>query len=243
MLLAIDIGNSRIKVAVFEKDTEISNYSFLKEEAFKNFKKIFKNHPKINHAVSSSVGNLDTICHNYIKTKANLTEIDANTTFPFQNLYSTPKTLGVDRMVVTAGASLLYPNQNVLIIDCGTCITYDLLTNKNTYLGGAISPGLTMRYKSLHTYTAKLPLLEKSYPDSFIGNSTNQSIHSGIINGISNEIEGCISQYSLKFSDLTIILTGGDAIFLAKSLKSTIFVRSNFLLESLNKLFNYLEKN
>ena len=146
-------------------------------------------------------------------------------------------------MVVAAGAVLQYPSQNRLIIDAGTCITYDFVDKKDQYLGGAISPGVKIRYNSLHEYTAKLPLLEKKNIENFIGDSTENAIHSGIINGICYEIDGFISQYLLKNQDLTIILTGGDADFLAKRLKSTIFANSNFLLESLNLLSIYLHEN
>ena len=146
-------------------------------------------------------------------------------------------------MVVSAGAVLKYPNQNRLVIDAGTCITYDFIDEKDNYLGGAISPGIKIRYKSLNDYTANLPLLEKKEIEHYIGNSTENSIHSGIINGICHEIDGFISQYSLKNQDLTIILTGGDADFLAKRLKSTIFANSNFLLESLKTLSIYLNEN
>lgn len=244
MLLTIDIGNSRIKTAVFENNTLIDFSVFEKDSALNGFEKNFKKFSKIKNSISSSVSLLDENCKNFIQKNSTLVEVNHTLSFPFTNLYGTPTTLGIDRMVLMAGASLLFPNQNVLVIDNGTCVTYDFLHEKNQYFGGAISPGLRTRYKSLHTFTAKLPLLQNELPESFIGNSTNQSIHSGVVNGLTYEIEGFISQYSLKNKDLTIILTGGDADFLAKSLKSTIFVRSNFLLESLNALFNYLkEKN
>ncbi|MES2411176.1 MAG: type III pantothenate kinase, partial [Bacteroidota bacterium] len=107
------------------------------------------------------------------------------------------------------------------------------------YLGGAISPGIRLRYESLHQQTAKLPLLTKKYPDSFIGNSTQESIHSGVINGIASEIDGFIELYKSRYAKFIIILTGGDAEFLAIQLKNTIFANSNFLLESLNQTFQH----
>ena len=105
-----------------------------------------------------------------------LFQIDHQFSFPFQNLYTTPTTLGIDRMVLSAGASLLHPNENKLVIGAGTCITYDFVNSKNEYLGGAISPGIQMRYKSLNNYTSKLPLLEKEIPEDFIGDSTKNAI-------------------------------------------------------------------
>jgi type III pantothenate kinase len=132
-----------------------------------------------------------------------------------------------------------YPDNNVLIIDAGTCITYDFITNKNEYLGGAISPGIRMRYKGLNNLTANLPLLETKSPEDIIGSSTNSSIHSGVVNGVVNEIDGFINAYKEKYSYLTVILTGGDANFLSEQLKSSIFANSNFLLEGLNYILEF----
>ena len=239
MLLVIDIGNTKIKTAVFEQDKLLDKRSFDKNEALKIIEKIFQKFSKIKFSISSSVAKDNFELLGFLKSRTNFINIDHTSKFPFVNKYSTPKTLGVDRMVLMSGAVLLYPNKNILVIDCGTCITYDFLNVKGEYFGGAISPGLQMRYKALNTFTEKLPLLKNELPNDLIGNSTNESIYSGVVNGLLFEIEGFISQYSLKFQDLTIILTGGDTDFLAKSLKSTIFAHSNFLVESLNALFHY----
>ena len=243
MLLTIDVGNSRIKVAVFEHNKQVDFFIFETNEVLKNFKNIFQKYPNLQKIILSSVGKLDEEVVNFIKSQFQTEIIDHKSKFPFTNLYATPETLGIDRMVLAAGATLIYPNQNKLIIDAGTCITYDFVNAENQYLGGAISPGIKIRYKSLNNYTSKLPLLTLSEDFEIIGNSTKSAIHSGVINGVIFEIEGFISQYSLKNQDLTIILTGGDAEFLAKRLKSTIFANSNFLLESLNLLSLYTQKN
>ena len=243
MLLTIDVGNSRIKVAVFEHNKQLDFFIFEANEALKNFENIFEKYPNLQKIILSSVGKLDEEVVNFIKSQFQTEIIDHKSKFPFTNLYATPETLGIDRMVLAAGATLMYPNQNKLIIDAGTCITYDFVNAENQYLGGAISPGIKIRYKSLNNYTSKLPLLTLSEDFEIIGNSTKSAIHSGVINGVIFEIEGFISQYSLKNQDLTIILTGGDTDFLAKRLKSTIFANSNFLLESLNTLSIYLNEN
>ena len=242
MILTIDIGNSYIKCAVFEQNSIKEKYIFENLEPLKNFKKILKKFPKITGIAISSVGKLENEAYLYLKESLNFLEIDHKTPFPFKNLYETPTTLGIDRMVLSAGAVLLHPKSNKLIIDAGTCITYDFVDKNNNYHGGSISPGITLRYKSLHNYTEKLPLLEKQEVKSFIGKNTNDAIHTGIINGVINEIDGFIKQYLDTHEDLTIILTGGDADFLAKSLKNTIFANSNFLLESLNQLYTYCKK-
>jgi len=239
MLLAIDIGNSYIKCAVFEQNTLLQKFVFKQDNAQINFEIILKKHPKITKGVISSVANLDENTFSYLKENIELLQISNSTKFPFVNTYKTKETLGIDRLVLSAGAVLNFENQNRLIIDAGTCITYDYINSKNQYLGGAISPGLSLRYKCLNNYTAKLPLLENKEINYLIGKSTSESIYSGVINGLVNEIDGFITQYKELDKDLTIILTGGDADFLAKSIKNTIFANSNFLLESLNNLYTY----
>ena len=243
MLLTIDVGNSRIKVAVFEQNTQIELFVFESSQAKNKIENILLKYPTVVHSIVSSVGKLDEEVINLLKLHTKLQIINQKTNFPFTNLYATPLTLGIDRMVVAAGAVLSYPNQNRLVIDAGTCITYDFIDEHNNYLGGAISPGIKIRYKSLNDYTSKLPLLDAKDIQKFTGNSTEECIHSGIINGICHEIQGFISQYSHENQHLTIILTGGDTDFLAKRLKSTIFANSNFLLQSLNLLSKYLNEN
>ncbi|WP_333600496.1 type III pantothenate kinase [Flavobacterium sp.] len=242
MLLAIDVGNTRIKAAVFEANTLLEVIVFAKEELDLKVNFILQQYSKIKTIAVASVGNLEKKDFSAFENKAAIHYITHESKFPFQNLYATPTTLGIDRMVLSAGAVLQFPNQNRLIIDAGTCITYDFVDSTDHYLGGAISPGIRLRYESLHQFTAKLPLLTKSYPDNFIGNSTEESIHSGVVNGIIHEIDGFMEQYKTQYAKFIIILTGGDAEFLAKRLKNTIFANSNFLLESLNQTFQYNQK-
>lgn len=243
MILTIDVGNTNIKVAVFKQVNLIEKFVFQKNELKNNFKNILKKYQNCTNAVLSSVGKLEESDVLWLKSHFDLLEISYTSAFPFKNLYGSPKTLGVDRMVLAAGAVLLYPNQNVLIIDAGTCVTYDFVTRNSEYLGGAISPGLRLRYESLHNFTAKLPLLTKKIPLNFIGNTTDEAIHSGVVNGLCNEIEGFVSQYSVKNEQFTIILTGGDTNFLANRLKSIIFADENFLLKSLQQLYTYSLQN
>jgi type III pantothenate kinase len=242
MLLAIDVGNTRIKAAVFEDNTLLDGYIFEKKEIVENVAFILEQQPEIKAIAVASVGNIDKKVFLAFEKKASIHFISNESLFPFNNLYSTPKTLGVDRLVLATGAVLQFPNQNRLVIDSGTCITYDFVDENNQYLGGAISPGIRLRYESLHQFTAKLPLLKKAYPEFVIGNSTEESIHSGVVNGVTLEIDGFINQYKAQYAKFIIILTGGDAEFLAKRLKNTIFANSNFLLESLNQTFQYNQK-
>ena len=242
MLLAIDVGNTQIKLAVFEHHTlihkEIIAYNDWQIAVKKNLKKFLK----IENIVVASVGKLNKEDFLELNSNVKIYFITKESNFPFQNLYATPNTLGIDRMVLAAGAVLQFPNKKRLVIDAGTCITYDFIDENNNYLGGAISPGIRLRYESLHNYTAKLPLLTKENPDNIIGNSTNQSIHSGVVNGVAMEIDGFINNSFGENDNFIIILTGGDAEFLADRLKNTIFANSNFLLESLNQTFQYNHK-
>jgi type III pantothenate kinase len=243
MLITIDVGNSRIKVAVFEQDILLELFVVNPMEAFSFFSQIFIQYPKIQKALFSSVGPFDQTVLAFIQKQVTTQIIDHQTKFPFSNHYATPQTLGIDRMVLAAGATLLFPTKNRLVIDTGTCVTYDFIDQHNQYLGGAISPGIALRYKSLNDYTQNLPLLEKCEIENLVGDSTKNSIHSGIIHGLVFEIDGFISQYFHKYPDLTVILTGGDADFLAKRLKNPIFAHPNFLLESLRLLSTYIHQN
>lgn len=243
MILTVDVGNTRIKSAVFENSIILEQFVFDKKELRKKIEIILKKYECITDLVIASVGTISKEDFLLFESDIKINFITHQDEFPFQNLYQTPRTLGIDRMVLSAGAVLQFPNQNRLVIDAGTCITYDFVDEYDNYLGGAISPGIRLRYESLHNYTAKLPLLTIENPENFIGNSTNQAIHSGVVNGVANEINGFINQYKERYSKFTIILTGGDAVFLAKRLKNTIFANSNFLLESLNYTFQYKIKN
>ncbi len=243
MILAVDVGNTRIKAAVFEGSTLLDTFVFLKTELEKSIQNILNKYKKISHLVVSSVSDVEKQAFINFESAVNIHFVSHKDTFPFVNCYETPQTLGIDRMVLAAGATLQFPNQNRLVIDAGTCVTYDFIDENNNYLGGAISPGLRLRYEALHNYTAKLPLLTLENPKHFTAKSTSESIHSGVVNGLICEIDGFINQYKAQYSNFIIILTGGDTDFLAKRLKNTIFANSNFLLESLNQTFQYKIKN
>ena len=239
MNLIVDIGNTYVKLAVFEGDT-LKSKKIIKTDIFLDeIDRLLKRFPLIKKAIISSVGKIKKGDIIYLKKKLQVLELNKETPLPFVNKYVTPSTLGVDRIALVCASVFQYPNNNVLIIDAGTCITYDFVTNKNEYLGGAISPGIQLRYRSLHTFTANLPLLIAEVPENITGNSTNNSIHSGVVYGVLNEIEGVIDSYKQKYSDLTVILTGGDTNFLSKQLKSSIFANSNFLLEGLNTILQF----
>lgn len=239
MNLIIDVGNTLVKFAVFQSNHLHYSKSVLHTEFNEQYTILKQKYPKLTAAIVASVGNLNKTQLKKIKDELQVLELNSKTKLPFKNNYKTPKTLGVDRIALASACTAQFFKKNVLVIDAGTCITYDFVREDNTYLGGAISPGLRMRYKALHKQTAKLPLLDTKTPKDFIGNSTETSIHSGVVNGISREIDGVINQYEEKYPDLTVILTGGDTKILSNQLKNGIFANSNFLLEGLNFILDY----
>lgn len=243
MRLAVDIGNTRIKYAVYENDTVLDYGVFDRTRLEEAVWELLEKNPGVTEIAVASVGSLGHQAFEVFQNKVPLRFVAHGQRFPFENAYATPHTLGIDRMVLASGAVLAYPGVNRLVIDAGTCVTYDFVDDKDVYHGGAISPGIRLRYEALHHYTAKLPLLEKAEPEDLVGSSTAQSIHSGVINGLACEIDGFIDAYRARHSNFIIILTGGDGDFLAKRLKNTIFAHSNFLLESLNQTIQYQIKN
>ncbi len=220
MNVGIDIGNTRIKYYLFD-------HGKLEEKVFG-----YKDIPwkKINNIIVVRTGKPDKRLEKLLREQSEkVLYVSPGINLPFEILYESD-TLGADRIALVAGAKLLYGN-NILVIDAGTCITYDYLDAESKYLGGAISPGIEMRYRALHDYTAGLPLLkfdEKLPP--LIGKRTDLSIHSGVIHGVLKEIEGLIVDYRKQYPGIKIVLTGGNAKFLSKSLKIKIFAIQKFLL-------------
>lgn len=239
MNLIIDIGNTATKLAVFQSDKIIEVRTVATLDILAEVEKLRHSFPELQKGLLSTVRTVDKLELETLQKLLPITILKSSMQMPFKNSYKTPLTLGVDRLALMAAAQEQYPKSNVLVIDSGTCITYDFMDSDQNYLGGAISPGIEMRYKSLETFTSNLPLLQKKTPKNQTGNSTEASIHSGVIYGVLYEIEGTIKAYQNKYLDLTVILTGGDADFLCKQFKISIFANSNFLLEGLNFLLEF----
>ena len=234
MNLILDVGNSLLKIALFEKSELIQKFKF-SENYKRNIEDIISKY-KVTHSIISNVGRIDDSIINILKESTNLLLVSNQLKIPFKNLYKSKNTLGQDRLALVSAAAFNFPNENVLIVDVGSCITYDFKNNNNEYLGGGISPGISMRFKSLNTFTSNLPLIDFDSIHQLIGNNTNNSINSGVINGTISEINGIIQQYCEEFENIRIILTGGDSNFLLKRIKNSIFADQNFLLVGLNKL-------
>lgn len=234
MNLILDVGNSLLKIALFKKSQLIQKFKFT-ENYKRNIEDIISEN-NVTHSIISNVGRIDDSIINILKESTNLLLVSNQLKFPFKNLYKSKNTLGQDRLALVSAAAFKFPKENVLIVDAGSCITYDFKNNNNEYLGGGISPGISMRFKSLNTFTSNLPLIDFDSIHQLIGNNTKNSINSGVINGTISEINGIIQQYCEEFKNIRIILTGGDSNFLLKRIKNSIFADQNFLLVGLNKL-------
>ena len=239
MNLVVDIGNSLVKMAVFQEDILLKKKISLRQDFLKNLEELSQKFPEISFAMLSSVSKTPSAWIERLKKQYQLFILDQQLPQLFNNLYATPTTLGNDRIALVSAACKKFPGKNVLVIDAGTCVTYDFKNDVEAYFGGAISPGLQMRFRALHTFTENLPLLEPEDEVKLVGDSTKTSIQSGVIFGLTAEIEGVITQYEALYKDLTIIFTGGDAQFLCKRFKNSIFANSNFLLEGLNYILEF----
>ena len=237
MELILDIGNTRIKYATFIKGR--LNY------------KGYCSDNELENVLTSLAGKISRLLISTVKPLTNSQEIEfkkvcskvailsSKLKMPFNNKYETPETVGADRLALAAGGYLEFPNNPILIIDIGTCMTFDFVSDKADYLGGAISPGLQMRFKALHNFTGKLPLVAVKEPKDLIGRNTNESILSGVINGMQHEIDGIIDAYKLRYPRVKTILTGGDSTFFDKKLKNSIFADADILLKGMHFILEH----
>lgn len=234
MKLIIDIGNTLVKYAVFSFDEIVIIHK--KNDVEVSFVKDLVQKHSINDVIISSVRN-KTEWDFGLKTLY----LDHLTKLPITINYKTPETLGKDRVANVVAASILYPNKNALIIDAGTCITIDFIDQNKEYQGGRISPGIEMRYKSLHKFTSQLPKLCINNNAQQIGKDTNSSIISGVENGVVAEIETIITDFRNENENLCVIVTGGDTFFFENTLKNSIFADQNLVLKGLNEILKYNE--
>ncbi|MDO8928983.1 MAG: type III pantothenate kinase [Bacteroidota bacterium] len=240
--LVIDIGNSRTKIALFNQHDLMFNVPIDRLTA-SHVLKLKEDYPQLNKVILSSVKPYDDELKRVLSDEFDqFIELDHLTELPIENLYETPDTLGKDRLAAAVGANELFPDQNLLIIDAGTAITYDLVSEKNQFIGGNISPGLEMRFKALNHFTGKLPLV--NYSDDFepVGRNTIDAIRAGVQNGILFEIAQTIDLFNRNYQNLHIIMTGGDSYFFDKKLNYSIFVHFNLTLIGLNRILEHNAK-
>ena len=233
MQLIIDVGNTRVKAAIFNGH-RLEQLAYIERDDFIKQIGVFSEGYPINRAIISSVARLSEKQRRSVQLRFPTVFLTHRSKVPFTNLYKTPETLGVDRIGLMAAFAKAYPGKSGLVIDAGSCITYDYLDEKGQYTGGAIAPGIRLRYEAMNSYTANLPLLTRTEEHNLIGSTTAEAMHSGVINGVVEEIDGIINRYKEDFNVQTVVITGGDGEFLSKRLKNSIFALSNFLLEGLN---------
>ena len=239
MKLVLDIGNTLGKLVVYDQEDEVFKTQFELGEMHATLIELFLNFPEITQAILCSVVSIEPQIQLFLKEKTILLKVNSQLKLPFENRYETPETLGADRIGLVAAAVFKYPGKNCLVVDAGSCVTYDFISSNGIYMGGAISPGLQMRFKAMHEHTNKLPFVTLKEEFIAIGANTQNSILAGAVNGLVFEIEGWQSSLERTYEDLTLILTGGDAQFLSKRLKNTIFAHSNFLVQGLRQLLDY----
>ena len=239
MNLVVDIGNSRTKTAIFS-GKELVESSTFDELSMAHLKDLMKRFPLMKRAILSSVATINPSVSSCLKSAfPYFLELNDQTPVPIRNNYKTPGTLGLDRLAAAIGARELFPDKDLLVIDAGTAITFDMVEKTGTFAGGNISPGLRSRFRALHEFTKKLPLVEESDQWPFIGQTTEEAIRAGVINGMIFEIDGMIDLLKKKLPELQPVLTGGDAIFFERRLKNHIFVKFEITLIGLNRILEY----
>lgn len=235
MNIAIDSGNTFSKIGWFSADkmiryeTKLSFTELIALVRMENPERII--YSSVNRSVEEFKMALDR--------NVEVLNLSGETPVPVAKNYETPHTLGADRVAAACGANGLFPDQDVLVIDMGTCITYDLVDKSGTFQGGLISPGVRMRFNALHTFTKRLPLFEPEIDPALIGKSTKKAMESGVMNGTLAEIEGIISRYRHENPFLCVVICGGDIPFFESKLKPPIFAVPELVLIGLNRILTY----
>ena len=238
MNLIIDIGNTATKIAIFEQG-KIKETTRCSNQSLDDLASLCKRYPIRKGILSSVISINEEMRHQLEKLPFPLLEFTYQTPIPIRNLYQTPQTLGMDRLAAVVAAYTRQPHCPVLVIDAGTCITYDFIDEQGQYQGGNISPGMEMRFQALHTFTDKLPHVKASGETPIYGNTTETAIRAGVIRGIEHEIRGYIQQQKKNYPSLLVFLTGGNEFSFDTNLKSTIFADGFLVLKGLNRILEY----
>lgn len=238
MNLIVDIGNTLIKLAVFDRGRIVDQRTAERlHPALMG--ELLDAWPVRQAIVASTRGESDEVLELLRPRVGRLVEFTSQTPVPVANDYLTPETLGRDRLAAAVGATVLYPGRNCLIVDFGTALTIDLVTADGTFRGGVISPGMNTRFRALHDYTARLPLCAATADEELMGLTTDEAISRGVMNSMTFEIEGYIARMREKIDDLHVIFTGGDAKCFVKRIKNTIFANCNLVLSGLDRILEY----
>ena len=238
MNLVVDIGNTLLKLAVFDGGRLVAQQCVgeLREETFAG---LLGGARAARAVVASTRGEAPAIVEAVRRHTDYLLEFTPAPPVPIGNAYLTPATLGRDRLAAAVGAATLYPGRNALIVDFGTAVTLDFVSADGVFRGGCISPGMAMRFRALHEYTAALPLCDATDSAELLGRTTDEAVRLGVMNSLAFEIEGYIARMQGEIEDLCVIFTGGDTNFFAKRIKNTIFANCNLVFWGLNRILEY----
>ncbi len=236
MNLIIDLGNTYHKLALFRNDelVDVRKFDTLKPSDLTSLSSEYS----MDKAIISSVIKEDEEIKDWLKNRIPFVEMSPNVTLPFKLAYVNKETLGSDRIAACVGGRLHASTGNLLVVQAGSCVTFDFVDDQNMYKGGSISPGIGMRLMSMKHFTSKLPDIEFEEIDAFVGNSTKLSMLAGVTCGIASEIDGMIDRYKTKYGNLTIFLTGGAVKYFDKWLKNSNFAKPNLVMEGLNSILN-----
>ena len=240
MKLIADFGNTLQKLAIFNGN-ELVSLSRFENITAQQLSDFIRTNGPFKSAILSSVIIVEEDILSIFNQIPLFIELSHQTPLPVKLFYKTPETLGRDRIAAAVAGNFLYPDHNVLVIDAGTCITFDLVTKTAEYLGGSIHPGINMQFTALHTFTGKLPLVNRRDFDELTGKTTEESIISGVLRGTCASVEGMIDDYNSRFPELVVLITGGDSGYLFNNLKNRIFALPNLILEGLNKILDFNE--
>jgi type III pantothenate kinase len=235
MIGCIDFGNTRIKAAIISGGNIIQKISVDYSNAAELH--MFLQRHDVRAIATCDVSGKGENILTILQSKINIHRLNGSTLLPFNNKYLTPKTLGADRIAAVAGAQLLFPNTTCMVIDCGTCMTTDVITADGQYVGGTISPGLNMRLRAMHEFTGKLPLVEFRNPLIFPGNDTDSCMLNGAFTGMVDEINGAARRYTELYGPCKVLMCGGDADLFAEHLNLNIFAAPDLVLFGLYQIY------
>ena len=237
MYLCIDRGNTRTKTGVFDESGVLIKSDIYVDDELSQIKNLVVAH-NIKHAIMSSTGK-DIWALTELALKGEMIELSHTTPLPIEIIYSTPETLGRDRIAAACGAHALHPGKTCLIIDAGTCVTMDLLLAKGVYVGGNIAPGVEMRILAMHKFTARLPLVESGFPEAVFGDTTQHALQNGACLGVVMEIEGILNRAKEAYGEVSVVITGGDSPLLAAKIESQIFVEPELVTQGLFQILSF----
>ena len=232
--ICFDFGNTRLKAAIFENEN-FSEEIVLPDDETSTIEKLLADHSP-QKTILSSVIEHNAEIENVLSAKTAFHKLSHLTKANFTTPVGKPETIGADRLALSAAAVHFYPGKNNLVVALGSCITYNFINQYAEFIGGSISPGMEMRFKAMQVFTAKLPLVQKEWNFPLIGYDTKTNMQSGVIAGITYEIDGFISEYARKYSNFNAVLTGGDTSYFAGQLKNKIFADPYFLFKGLYAL-------